>query len=127
METPEQALRQEGLPFLPDSRPRVTKNPIRIVNALGAMNWVKTYCINCGCDGPLTLEETTTFFSYLCTPCAEKYGQWDGMFAVPEEVFFEKLRNAQIEAYGRELTECEMLAALQDGTSVISKLASERR
>lgn len=123
----EQAVRQEGLPFLPDSRPRVAKNPIRIVNALGAMNWVKTYCINCGCNGPLTLEETTTFFSYLCTPCAEKHGQWDGMFAVPEEVFFERLKNAQIEQYGKELTEVELITALQDESSVVSKLAKERR
>jgi hypothetical protein len=44
---------------------------------------------------------------------------------VPDEVFWQKVKDALIENYGRELTVPEIEAALRDENSVPAKLAKE--
>jgi hypothetical protein len=43
----------------------------------------------------------------------------------PDAVFFEKVRQAQLEKYGRQLTEIEVLKALEDESGPLAKLARE--
>jgi len=45
---------------------------------------------------------------------------------VPDEVFFGKVREAQLEKYGRMLTPNEVAIELQDGSSFLVKLAKEQ-
>lgn len=89
------------------------------------MVWLKIFCANCGADGGSVLENDYDFAFYLCDPCAEKYGNIDGTYMEPDSVFWEKVRNAQIEKYGRELEPLEVVDKLQDGNSVIAKLVRD--
>ena len=113
--------------ILPDSR---MKNPTRAVRDRFAgfgLNWIPIYCANCGADGGLVPEENCDFAFYLCQPCADRWGKIAGTMMVPDEVFFARVKSVQIEKYGRELTPPEVLMELQDESSVLSKLAKERK
>jgi hypothetical protein len=63
----------------------------------------------------------------LCEPCAEKLSPiLTGYYIEPNVIFWEKVRRAQIEKYGHELTESEVLKELDNESSIISKLAKDR-
>lgn len=93
--------------------------------------WLYLYCANCGCDGGRVMETDLpeNFAFYLCDErqnnCIAKWGHLLGTFAVPDEIFFEKVRQAQIERYGRILTADEVAIELSDESSVMSKLKRE--
>jgi hypothetical protein len=109
--------------ILPDSR---LKRPTNIYHHLG-LNWVPTFCANCGAPGPFTPEENMTFFFYLCQPCAETWGPIAGTYMEPDAVFFQRVKQEQLEKYGRELTAPEMIEILKDGNNSVTKLVNERR
>lgn len=96
----------------------------------GTGEWFYLFCANCGKDGgrvrstEIPLEQQFAF--YLCDPCAEKYGAIAGMLMVPDEAFWAKVKEAQIEKYGRELEPWEVVEELKDENSMMSKLARER-
>lgn len=113
--------------ILPDCRLQNTKDSRRIVTQLGVLNWVQIFCANCGADGGRVPEENMTFAFYLCTPCAEKWSPLAGTMIEPDAVFWQKVKDAQIEKYGRELTAPEVAEQLKDGDSILSKLARERK
>jgi hypothetical protein len=112
--------------ILPDSRLKdgkgATAMPFRGINRL---NWVPIFCANCGAPGGWVPEESTTFAFYLCNPCAEKWSPLAGTMAMPDEVFWQKVKDAQIEKYGRELTAAELEAALGEKNSILAKLAKD--
>lgn len=89
------------------------------------------YCANCGVRGPLVpdvdgLQLKENFHCWLCEKCAEKWGPLLGVQLMPDEAFFAKVKEAQIDKYGRELTADEMRQQLADTSSPMSKLARER-
>ena len=88
--------------------------------------WVPIFCANCGKDGGYVPEEASDFAFYLCDPCAEKWSPLAGTMAIPDEVFWENVKQTQIEAYGRELTGPEIAEALKDEHHVLTKLARDR-
>lgn len=92
--------------------------------------WLYLYCANCGADGGRVMEtdipHVEDFAFYLCVPCGEKYGEVPNHTMVPDEVFWKKLSEAQIEKYGRELTYVEQITELSSGDSMLSKLARDR-
>jgi len=110
------------LELLPDSRPKETKR----VTAFRGLNWVPIFCANCGADGGWVPEENCTFAFYLCDPCAVRHGKIDGTYMVPDEAFFEKVKEAQVEKFGRVLTPQETADALGQEEHILSKLAKER-
>ena len=59
--------------------------------------------------------------------CAQRWSHLAGTLAVPNEVFFEKVKEAQIEKYGRILNPEEVAVELQDGSSFLSKLAKSAK
>lgn len=63
-----------------------------------------------------------TFLFYLCNKCAETYGSIAGTMMMPDEVFFEKLKQEQIAAYGRYLTQQEIAAVMEAGASPLARL-----
>ncbi|HVI10218.1 MAG TPA: hypothetical protein VND65_18150 [Candidatus Binatia bacterium] len=113
--------------ILPSSRLREDKN-IVITNG---QKWIPIFCANCGKDGGLILEAewdaVKAFAFYLCNACAERWSPLVDTMMAPDEVFWRKVREAQLEAFGRELTQPEIIAALQDENHILSKLAKERR
>ena len=92
-----------------------------------AGTWYILYCASCGEEGGRVLENylPEQFAFYLCTPCAEKYGEVAGCTATPDDVFFKKVQEAMIEQYGHILNESEILQQLEDSSSVVSKLERE--
>ncbi len=62
---------------------------------------------------------------YLCTDCAEKYGEVACTIKTPDDIFMQKVADAMMESYGHYLTESEVLEKLDDKNSIISKLERE--
>ena len=46
---------------------------------------------------------------------------------MPDEVFWEKLKQEQLETYGRFLTEQELIALVEEGTSSLAKLIKDKQ
>ena len=110
--------------LLPESRLRNPKGSKRFMG----LNWVPLYCANCGVEGGYVPEDSLScnYSHYECLPCAEKLGELVGHYKVPDEVFWEKVKQAQLEEDGRELTEQEVIEALKDSTHYLTKLTTER-
>lgn len=107
--------------LLPDSRAKVTRG---IVSVRG-VNYVPIFCANCGAPGGGVPDKHMTFCFYLCTSCCEKQGPVAGTMAVPEEVFWEKVRLAQLEEFGHLLSGEEVVKAIDDSNSTFAKLVRE--
>jgi hypothetical protein len=107
--------------ILPDSRARITRNRVNVRGTI----YVPVFCANCGADGGGVPEENMTYCFYLCNLCCEKQGPIAGTYMEPDAVFHEKVRQAQLEKYGRQLTEVEVLKALEDESGPLAKLARE--
>ena len=112
--------------ILPDCR--LSGEPKGVVRLLfqGRMtNFEWVYCGNCGKKGCLVPCENMTFAFWLCPQC-EKYGDIAGMMSIPDEVFWQKVHEASLESYGKDLNAQEQAMELQNPDSVLSKLAKDR-
>ena len=90
----------DHIDILPDARSRKRV----LVNGPGGVTWIKVFCINCGGDGG---------------------GVPVGMALMADEVFYRKVAGAVEEEYGHELTDVELLVALDDPASILHKLARD--
>jgi hypothetical protein len=123
-------LTTSSLVTLPDSRARQAKKVTRIGTPYGKLNHVPVYCANCGALCLWVTEENCTFMFYLCEGpetknCAAKWAELAGTLAVPDEIFFEKVKQAQIEEFGRVLSAPEILEVVKDENHILSKLAKD--
>jgi hypothetical protein len=107
--------------LLPDSR---LKSPKGEVFHKG-LNWEPIFCANCGVMGAYTPKGNWAF--WLCNPCAENWVPLANTLLVPDEVFWEKVNQAQMEEYGHILTQEEVAKELSNPTSVMSLLKKEGR
>lgn len=89
--------------------------------------WIPIYCGNCHTPGGLVPEENCNFAFWLCRNCEGTWGQLAGTMSTPDEVFWEKVKQAQLETYGRELTELEVVEAVKDDANPLAKLAKDRK
>jgi hypothetical protein len=89
------------------------------------MSWVPVFCANCGADGGSCPEENMTFMFYLCNKCAQTHGQIAGTMMMPDEVFFEKLKQEQMASYGRYLTQEELSAIVAADASPLATLLTQ--
>ena len=104
--------------ILPDCR---TSNPTeRIFTRIGT--WIPVYCANCGVHGGSCPEENMTFIFYLCKKCVDTYGEIAGTMLMPDEVFFEKLKQEQLASYGRYLTQDELTVVVAEDASALATL-----
>jgi hypothetical protein len=110
--------------ILPDSRPREAKDSVR---GPDGRTYVQIFCANCGVPYGRVPEEHITFAFAMCQPCADKYGDDAHFYKEPDEVFWERVRNAQLEDHGRTLSAEELTVEVADPTSALGKLASEWR
>ncbi len=92
--------------------------------------WMFLYCASCGTDMGRVLKadipNVDEYAGALCDPCAEKYGGLPGTWATPDAMFWEKVREAQLERQQRELTAGEVLKELDDPSSYLHKLIKDR-
>jgi hypothetical protein len=88
--------------------------------------YIPFFCANCGCDGGWVHESSKDFAFYLCSPCFSKHGAVAGTMAIPDEVFWARVKAAQLEEFGRELLPHEVVEALKDSDNILSKLARDR-
>lgn len=106
---------------LPDSRTKETRGRVVMRGTV----FVPIYCANCGAPGGGVPEEHMTFAFYLCNACAEKWGPIAGTMVVPDEIFFERVKQWQLENYGRFLEAHEIVEELENPNSSLAKLARE--
>ncbi|MEO6564806.1 MAG: hypothetical protein ABIO63_02120 [Casimicrobiaceae bacterium] len=111
---------------LPDSRLGTVLTPKRAEWRVGAF-WVPIFCASCGVEGGKVPEENMTFAFWLCQPCFAKYGVLADMMVTPDEVFYEKLKQEQLEAYGRFLTAPELIAVVEADATPLATLIQQGR
>ena len=104
--------------ILPDSRAKNTKG--RIFTASGT--WVPVFCANCGKHGGSCPEENMTFLFYQCPDCHAKYGVIAQTMVMPDEVFFEQVKQEQLASYGHFLSEAELVTIVQEDASPLATL-----
>ena len=109
--------------ILPDCRAKDTKD--RIFTPVGA--WIPVFCANCGVCGGSCPEENMTFIFYLCKKCAETHGKIPEHYLMPDEVFFEKLKQEQLASHGRFLTQAELAAVVEADASPLATLLKQGR
>jgi len=107
--------------ILPDSRMQDRRQ--FVPGPMG--NWIPTFCANCFREGPLVPEDSTFAF-WLCNPCFEKCGELTIGTVMPEQVFYEQVKQAQLEKYGRIPSAEEVVISLADTGSLESLLARSR-
>ncbi len=105
------------------------RNEKSVVWANG-IKWLPTFCANCGTEGGMVMQtdwdRVKNFAFYLCIPCSAKWSPMADTAITPDEVFWSKVHDAQMEAFGRELTEEEIVEALKDDNHILSKLCKDR-
>jgi hypothetical protein len=109
--------------ILPDCR---TKTPTGRKMHMG-LSYVPIFCAGCHVSGPYVPEENTTFAFWLCHECEGKWAPIAGTMAVPDEVFFQKVADEQMETYGRHLTPLELTEVLKDDRSTLTRLSKDRK
>ncbi len=72
-------------------------------------------------------EENMTFAFWLCDPCAERMGRITCTMAVPDEVFWEMVKQEQVEKHGRVLSNEELQAVADANSSPLATLIQEGR
>src|SRR5438105_4877335 len=79
------------------------------------INYVPIFCANCGFDSGMLVPEDSGFAFYLCDErgknCADRWEPLANTCLVPDEIFWQKVKEAQLEEYGRELTPEEIIEA----------------
>lgn len=104
--------------ILPDSRAKVARARIFV----GSQAWVPVFCANCGKEGGSCPEENMTFMFYLCPSCFESKGAITNTMVMPDEVFWRKVRDEQLEAHGRILNEQELVTIVAEDASPLATL-----
>lgn len=100
--------------FLPDCRAREVRDRIY----RNGLTWIPLFCAHCGKEGPRIPEENRDFAFYECLPCAESHPPAPGTYRVPDEAFFQRMAEAQIEECGHFLSPFE-IASLPDNHPLI--------
>lgn len=109
--------------ILPDSRSKSGKGGRFMMGGW----WVPVFCANCGIEGGWCPEDNMTFLFYQCRKCDQTYGEIAGTMKMPDEVFFEKVKQEQLSSYGRFLSEEELVAIVQEGASPLATLLTSGR
>ncbi len=89
--------------------------------------WVPVYCGQCGNPGGLVPAENMTFVFYLCNDCFAANGEITNTMVMPDEIFWEKIKQEQLEQYGRFLSESELSEVIAADASPLANLIKDRR
>lgn len=88
------------------------------------------FCANCGKEGGLVFEidwdRVKNFAFYLCDPCGEKWSHLADVALSPDEVFWKTIHEIQLDEFGRDLTDAELVEALKDDNHILTKVCKDR-
>lgn len=112
--------------ILPDSRQHVDHTPKGMTQGPGGM-WVPIFCANCGIEGGKCPTQNMTFLFWLCTKCFETHGHITTTMVVPDKVFFDRIAQEQMEAYGRWLSHNELLQVVAEDSTPLATLLKEAK
>jgi hypothetical protein len=112
--------------LLPDSRMRDRAKGRKGARWHMGMWWVPVYCANCGTPYGYVPEQNCDFACWLCNKCQETHGQIANTMQMPDEVFWKKVEEAQLEHYAQILGPEELLRLLEEGDSPLAKLMKEK-
>jgi len=117
-------LRMQGsVPYvLPDCRTKQSKT----FRGPDNQEYEQAYCANCHKAGPIVLAENCNWMFWLCNVCETKWAPVAGTYAQPDEEFFKRVAEAQLEKKARSMTAMELLKELEDPNSTFSKIARDR-
>ena len=111
--------------ILPDSRAREMRGQ-QWDEQFGWM--VPIFCASCGKPGGYVPEQNMDFVSYLCDdPCAKLYGEDAAVTLIPDEVYWRKIEEEQLERYGRVLSLPELQAVVDENASPLARLILKGR
>ena len=105
--------------LLPDCRTRDRTGGVPSV--LGTL--IPIYCANCGKPWGRVPETMITFAFALCEACAETHGPIAHTYQEPDEVFWQRVHQAELEEGVH--TPAALERELADPTSSLAKLARE--
>jgi len=112
--------------ILPDSRAKARSKGRRGGKWHAGMWWVPVYCASCGTPYGYVPEQNCDFACWLCNECSETYGEVASTYSMPDEVFWKKVEEAQLEHYAQILGPEELLRILEEGDSPLAKLMKEK-
>lgn len=112
--------------ILPDSRLKPRAKGAKGTKWHMGMWWVPVFCANCGTPFGYVPEENCDFACWLCNECSEKHGAVAGTMMMPDEVFWQKVEEAQLEHWGRTLGQEELLKLLEENDHPLAKLMREK-
>jgi hypothetical protein len=107
--------------ILPDCRARDPKGEVQTKSGYQT----PIFCGSCGVHAGWCPAETKFLF-YTCPGCFATYGPLTNVMYMPDEIFFQKVQEAQEEKYGHALNAVETEIMLGDPNSLESQLASSR-
>lgn len=107
--------------ILPDSR---TNRRTGAIPGPGGY-WIPVFCAVCGKPYGYVPEENCTFACWLCDECSEIHGAAFNGMMMPDEVFWERVKQEQIEKYRRLLTPEELQSVYDEGEQPLAKLLKE--
>lgn len=110
--------------ILPDSRAKTDRGHV----IQGSVKWVPVFCANCGKEGGL-VTETCTFAFWICGPCEKRCGAIlaPGYARIPDQVFYEKMAQEQLEHFGRPATRNELLQIVAEDCTPLATLIKEAK
>ena len=111
---------------LPESRQLGVYTQRNVVNICGAY-WVPIYCASCSTKGGMVPEENMTFACWLCNNCYARYGHLTNLMVMPDEVFWERLIQEQLDSFNRILTNEELTAIVEADASPLATLIKQGR
>lgn len=87
--------------------------------------WIPIYCASCGEGGGSVPEANMNFVFWLCNDCFVKHGEIANTMVMPDEVYWERLRQEQMDKYKRLLEEQELLAIVAADASPLASLIKQ--
>lgn len=104
--------------ILPDSRMKRPKSSRTMFwPGVGNIEVEQVFCANCGKLHGWVPQQNTTYAFWLCMPCSETYGSKLPGYLMPDEVYWELVRQ---ETGGLTLAKCKEL--MESAASLLSKL-----
>jgi hypothetical protein len=73
------------------------------------------YCLNCGKPNGYVPRETMSFVSWLCQPCADKWGGQASLHDSPDQEFWDAVAFEMQARFGHYLTQHELNALADQG------------
>lgn len=116
---------------LPSSVPVVRSRTKMGVDVRGnSIPYTLTYCANCSKEGVWVPEASVNgpggFAFYLCSPCGDKWTDVVGLSLVPDEVFWERVKQEMLAREGRILTAEEVVEAMRAPDHYLQVMARDR-